>query len=65
MENTTAATKLSQIFGPPQSVAVSLLRRCSNLLVAGLKGIGAAWCDPRTCNAFWIGGVPEMWEERK
>ncbi len=65
MENTTAATTLSRISVPRQDLAAIALRRCGRLLVAGLKGIGAAWCDPMTCSAFWIGGIPAMWDDRK
>ena len=65
MENTTASPTLSHVTRPRQNIATAALRRSASLLIAGLKHIGAAWSDPMMCSAFWIGGIPQMWDNRK
>jgi len=65
MEKMSAATTIQPISQLRQNPADLFVRRCGKLLHAGLKGMGAAWCDPRNCNVFWIGASPETWDSRK
>ena len=44
---------------PPASSAAAAL------LIDSLKGLSAAWRDPMTCNAYWIGAHPAVWGNRK
>jgi len=48
-----------------QNPPAAVLRRSGELLIECLKGISAAWCDPMTCNAYWIGASPAIWGNRK
>ncbi len=61
MENTTVL----QISELRQNPVDRVLRRCGKLLSAGLRSVGAAWFDPRNCNAFWIGAFPVTWDSDK
>ena len=61
MENTT----ILQISELRQNPADRVVRRCGKLLSAGLRSVGAAWFDPRNCNAFWIGAFPVTWDSGK
>ena len=61
MENTTVL----QISELRQNRVDRVLRRCAKLLSAGLRSVGAAWFDPRSCNAFWIGAFPVAWNSDK
>ena len=61
MENTT----ILQISELRQNPADRVVRRCGKLLSAGLTSVGAAWFDPRNCNAFWIGAFPVTWDSDK
>ncbi len=61
MENTT----ILQISELRQNPVDRVLRRCGKLLAAGLRSVGAAWVDPRNCNAFWIGAFPVTWDSDK
>ena len=65
MENTNAATTRSPLTKNRQNVATAILRRCAEMLIDGLKFVGATWCDPMTCNAYWIGANPGTWGVRK
>jgi len=65
MENMTPATTRSQVPKAPQNPATAVLRRCGGLLIDGLNGMSAAWCDPMTCNAYLIGASPAIWGARK
>ncbi len=65
MENMTTATIHSPVPKTGQKPAAAVLRRCGGLLIDGLKGMSAAWCDPMTCNAYWIGASPAIWGARK
>ena len=61
MENTT----ILQVSELHQNPVDRVLRRCGKLLSAGLRSVGAAWFDPRNCNAFWIGAFPVAGESDK
>ena len=61
MENTT----ILQISELRQNPVDRVLRRCGKFLAAGLRSVGAAWVDPRNCNAFWIGAFPVTWDSDK
>lgn len=65
MENLNAATTNSPVTKSCKNAAAAVLRRCGEMLFDGLKGINAAWGDPMTCNAYWIGGSPTIWGVRK
>jgi len=61
MENTT----ILQISVLRQNPIDRVLRCCGKLLSAGFRSVGAAWFDPRNCNAFWIGAFPVAWDSDK
>ena len=61
----TTATTQSPVTKTRLNRAPAVLRRCGDLLVGGLKSMSAAWCDPMTCNAYWIGAHPAVWGNRK
>ncbi len=61
MENTT----ILQISELRQNPVDRVLRRCGKLLSRGLRSVGAAWFDPRNCNAFWIRAFPVAGESDK
>lgn len=65
MENTNASTTRSPVTKTREFAATAMLRRCGEMLINGLKSVGAAWCDPMTCNAYWIGAHPGIWGVRK
>ncbi len=65
METMTAATTRSPEPKTRQNLARAVLRRCGELLAHGLKGVSTAWCDPMTCNAYWIGANPGIFGARK
>ena len=65
MENTTSATILSLETQSTRKPATVALHIAGRLLLSCLKSMGAAWRDPMTCSAFWIGGSPAIWGVRK
>ena len=65
MKNMTAATTHSPVTKIRHDATAAVVRRCAEMLIDGLKGMSAAWCDPMTCNAYWIGANPAIWGVRK
>ena len=65
MENTNSATTHSPVTKTRKNAATAVLRRCGEMLMDGLKCVGAVWCDPMAWNAYWIGGSPTTWDVRK
>lgn len=65
MEDTRAATAQSPITRTLWKPIAAALRRSGQLLIDGLMTMGAACCDPMTCNAYWIGSNPAIWGARK
>ena len=61
MKYMTAAITRPPVSRTRQKMAAAILRLCGEML----KGINAAWCDPMTSNAYWIGANPDMWDVRK
>ena len=65
MKNMTAATTHLPVAKTRPTTTAALLRRGCEMLIDGLKSMTTAWCDPMTCNAYWIGGSPAIWDVRK
>lgn len=60
MKDMTAAITHSPVTKPRQNAAIAVLRRCGEMLIDVLKSMSAAWCDPMTCSAYWIGADPTI-----
>ena len=65
MENTRAANAQSPVTKTRRKPIAAAIHRFGELVVDGLKTMGAACCDPMTCNAYWIGGSPTIWGVRR
>lgn len=65
IKNIAAATTHSQVTKTRRRPISAALRRFGVPLVDGLKSVATACCDPMTCNAYWIGAHPAIWDSRK
>lgn len=62
---TTSTTTTAPVSQPRQGLAITVVRRCGELFVDVLMGIGSACTDPLTCSSYWIGSSPAVWGFRK